>query len=91
MAVKTRVALEVGGYNKPFHYAVIGTPSEYYIWYKAPNMKGQNSEWFKGTQAFKHFNKMREILDVNKNKDAFVSYLVSLYYTSNPMPNDISQ
>lgn len=82
MAVKSRVVLEVGGYNKPSNFAVIGTPAEFYIWYKPVGQKGESSEWFSGRLAFRHFGKMRELLLINKDKETFISYLTDLYLTN---------
>jgi hypothetical protein len=84
MASKTRVLLEVGSYSSPQNYSVIGDPTNFYIWHKLPNAKGGASDWFKGSDAFRHFNKMRELLLINKDEEAFISYLSDLFYTKVP-------
>lgn len=81
MPPKTRVLLEVGSYSSPHNYAVIGEPSKFYLWHKRINSKGNSSDWFSGSAAFQHFNKMRELLIINKNEEAFISYLSDLFYT----------
>ncbi len=80
MAAKSRVKLEVGEYNKPEHYAVIGDPTTYYVWYKPKGQPGSHSKWITGHVAYNHYNKMRELLIINKNMEAFVSYLSDLFH-----------
>lgn len=80
MKDKSRIKLEVGSYNKPDHYAVIGEPTVFYIWYKPKGQKGSHSKWMSGHEAYRHYMKMREILTINKNQDGFVSYLSDLYH-----------
>lgn len=80
MAYKTRIAMEVGGYNAPDHYAVIGTATEFYIWCKPVGKPGRSSEWFKGNEAFKHFHHMKDL--VTGNRRVFISYLMDLYRTN---------
>lgn len=82
MADKSRVKLEVGGINKPIHFAVIGDPTTFYLWYKPNNEKGTNSKWLSGHVAFKHYNRMRELLEMNKNQEGFVAYLTDLYHAN---------
>lgn len=82
MATKTRVLLQVGDYSSPQNYAVIGEPSKFYLWHKLPHAKGKSSDWFSGPTAFKHFSKMRELLEVNKDKTSFISYLSDLFHTN---------
>ena len=79
MKVQTRIKLEVGAYNKPFHYCVIGEANEYYLWHKDPGKKGQSSDIFKGQEAFKHYNRMRELLQQNGDKPGFIAYLTDLF------------
>lgn len=89
MAAKSRIQLEVGSYSSLYHFAVIGTPVEYYLWYKPGGAKGVSSEWFKGREAFLHFNKMRELLNTNKNPESFSSYLSDLYHTNVHIPKEV--
>lgn len=81
MPSKTRVLLEVGSYSSSQNFSVIGEPSKFYLWHKRVNSKGNSSGWFSGNDAFQHFNRMRELLVVNKNEDAFVSYLTDLFHS----------
>lgn len=82
MTTKTRILLQVGDYSSAHNYSVIGEPSKFYLWHKLPHAKGKSSDWFQGPDAFKHFSKMRDLLQINKNKDAFVSYLSDLFHTN---------
>lgn len=82
MADKSRVKLEVGGYNKASHFAVIGEPTTFYLWHRPEGQVGGNSKWMSGHVAFKHYNVMRQLLEINKNTDGFVSYLTDLYHAN---------
>ncbi len=87
MGNKSRIKLQVGDYSKDAHFAVIGDPTTYYLWYKPKGQKGASSKWMSGHVAFKHYNVMRQFLGINKNTDAFVSYLSDLYHANIDMKN----
>lgn len=82
MTVRSRMKLEVGSYSKPAHFAIIGEPTVFYIWYKPEGQKGASSKWMSGHVAFKHYTRMRQLLEINNNTDAFISYLSDLYHAN---------
>lgn len=79
MAATSRVLLQIGEYDKSAHYAVIGKPTQFYLWYKPRGQKGYSSRMLEGSTAHKHYTRMHELLNINHNEAAFVSYLTDLY------------
>lgn len=53
--------LEVGSYKTPCHYAVIGEPTDFYIWVREHSRYGSNSKWFIGIEAFELYNRFRQL------------------------------
>lgn len=86
MKLRTRVKLEVGSYSKSFHYCVIGEPNDYYLWHKEPGMKGRSSEIFNGPDAFKHYERMRQLLQHDGDRAGFIAYLTDLFNKSFEVP-----
>ena len=79
MAATSRVLLQIGDYSKSAHFAVIGRPNQYYLWYKPKGQKGYSSRMLEGNLAYVHYTRMYELLGVNRNEGAFISYLTDLY------------
>lgn len=48
--------LEVGTYKSPSHYAVIGRPTDFYIWIRETGDHGSASKWIIGKEAFEIYN-----------------------------------
>jgi hypothetical protein len=54
--------LEVGSYKTPSHYAIIGSPVDFYIWVREEGDKcGSHSKWFIGMEAFDLYSKFRRL------------------------------
>lgn len=79
MSRATRILLEVGDYSKSSHFAVIGVPTAYYVWYKPKGQRGVSSKMLTGHQGFRHYTHMHDLLNANKNEEGFVSYLTDLF------------
>lgn len=71
--------LEVGGYNKLPHYAVVGRPVEFYVWVNEGSSpySGRISKWYKGAEAFSHWHKMLKM-----TKPELVGYIKELHGTT---------
>lgn len=81
--------LSIGDYKTFPYYAVIGTPTDFYIWIKLKKDPGWGwyvggsqgaSGWIKGQEAFKYYNKMKEFLDKGQ-KDRFMGLAAHLHRT----------
>jgi len=77
--------MEVGAYNKLPHYAVIGTPIDFYIW-KNEEGSGTASQWIQGASAFEAWHKLCHYKV--KNKTEFVRYLKVLHMNNIKMHNN---
>lgn len=76
--------LEIGKYNNLPHYAVIGEPTDFYVWINTGESlhsyqagKAGASGWIKGNEAFREYNKLRQLY--KKDKTAFIDAIVQLH------------
>ena len=80
------IKLEIGAWDNLPHYAVVGSPTSFYVWI---NLKGGapcwyvsgssgSSGWISGKAAFKHHNKLREYIDKGM-KQEFINLIIQLH------------
>jgi hypothetical protein len=84
MAARNRSYMSVGAYNKLPHYAVVGSPTEFYVWCQQDkSTPGHmcNSEWIRGRDAFDTFHKLEKLF--KKDKPQFTALLKSTF-NANP-------
>lgn len=60
--------LEVGRWDKLPHYAVIGKPTEMYLWVNEDGI-GSASNWIKGKESFELYHELRQMV---KDKSKFI-------------------
>ena len=66
--------LEIGSYKKIPHYAIIGDPTDFYVWINEDG-NGQSSEWIKGKANLHH-----ELARLHrKKKQDFIDKLKSTF------------
>ena len=73
--------LEVGTYQTDNHYAVIGEPTNFYVWVRegksAQMVRGQGwSGWITGSKGFAIYNRLRTLH--RKDRDGFVQLIKQL-------------
>lgn len=72
--------MEIGRWNTPSHYSVEGTSTSFYIWARENRIeagKQYASGRITGTEAFEHFNKLKEHFDKSSKRE-FVEYIKML-------------
>ncbi len=68
--------MEYGSHKNLPHYAVVGTPTDFYVFVQTSKNNFGWSKWYKGKEAFNHYNNLRLIY---KNKQKFIEKVIELY------------
>lgn len=85
--------LAIGAYNQFPYYEVIGDPTSFYIWiqlqpqswaYYEPGKQGA-SGWIRGQEAFKAYNKLKELLEKGQ-KEKFIGMMTDLHCNNKGTP-----
>ena len=64
--------LEVGSWNKLPHYAVVGRPTDFYLFHRPDAFTAKHTVWITGTEAFELHAKFKAALQ-KRNKTEFIS------------------
>lgn len=79
--------LAIGNYRTFPYYAVIGTPTGFYVWIQLHRNQGWNwykageqgaCDWVVGADAFQKYNKLKELLGKG-DKKAFIGMMVDIH------------
>jgi len=69
--------MQVGSWNKLPMYSVVGSATEFYVWYESKTQKGRASRWLKGQEAFQRFHTLRKLH--KKDKDKFCKMVKEIH------------
>lgn len=65
---------EIGKWNKLPHYRIVGDATSFYLWINKDG-KGGNTEWIRGKNAFRLYNKLVTV----KSKHEFIELFEQAY------------